>query len=112
MRYKVIYHLGDQIDLKTRVESGVLTLGTEGFEVTGGATRVSVPFKSVSAVEQFRLNGLGRMIRVAHANGTLFLTVVRFNLGGVFAMGNYLKAGELFEKLQQGRHQSEHKPSL
>lgn len=100
MRYKVIYHIGENIDARTKVESGVLTLDERGFRIEGAANPLNVPYTSIRSVEQFRMHGLGRMLKISLPASKLFVTVVRFNLGGVFAMVNFFKAGELHDKLQ------------
>ena len=56
--------------------------------------------QSIRSAELFRLQGLGRMIRIEHAGGTLFLTVVvRFCIAGQFATINFFKTGKLLKLL-------------
>lgn len=107
-RYKVIYHIGDEISLKTRAKAGVLELGAGNLRIEGRDAPVNIPWDSIDGVEMFRLHGLGRMIKVTTKAATLFLTVVRINLGGAFIVINFLKAGELFRQLKaQAGNQSE-----
>ena len=103
-RYKVIYHLGEQIGLKTKVTTGMLCLEADRFRIDGPLVQLEVPFAALREVELFRLHGLGRIIRVTYPAGTLFVTVVRFTLGDFFAVIHFFKAGELCERLKAGMH--------
>jgi hypothetical protein len=98
MRYKVVYSLGPTIDVKTKVSTGVLSLA-DGYLVIEGKFPVSVRLDTIRAVELFRLHGLGTMIKAVHDNGTLFLSVPRFTLFGLFLLINYFKTKELHEAL-------------
>jgi hypothetical protein len=94
MRYKVVYHPGPTIDLKTKVSSGVLSLAGGNMAIEGKVP-VSIPVDKIRAAELFRLHGLGTMIKVIHDGGTLFVTVPRFSLFGLFMLINYFKTKEL-----------------
>jgi hypothetical protein len=52
------------------------------------------PFGDILEAELFRLNGLGRVIRVEHRGGRLFLSVVRLMIGQ-FAYINFFQTGTL-----------------
>lgn len=98
MKYKVIYHAGESIGLKTRVASGQLWVEDELVRIEG-ATPISIPLSQIQNLELFRLHGLGRMIKLVHTEGTLFLSVVRINLFGAFVIINFFKTGRLYETL-------------
>lgn len=100
MSYKVMYYLGDDIDLRTKVETGALSTRSDGFRITNGEAQIDVPFTSMRDVEMVRLHGLGRMIRITCSERNLFVTVIRFNIAGYFVMVNFLKAGELYRMLK------------
>jgi hypothetical protein len=99
MKYRIIYHIGKEIDVKTKVESGTLTWQEQSLFISG-ASSFEVPFSSFISVDMFRMHGLGRMIKLVCSDRTIFLTVVRFNIAGYFAVINFFKAGELHEKLK------------
>lgn len=100
MRYKIIYHVGPALTVKTRADSGTLTLQDDAICISS-ASPLTIPFSDVISVEMFRLHGLGRMLKLACKDRTVFLTVVRFNLFGYFVIINFFKAGELCEILKQ-----------
>ena len=64
MRYKIIYHVGNELTIKTKVSSGILTLrdGIAGISGSSELRRSRSP--DVTTVEMFRLHGLGRMIKI------------------------------------------------
>lgn len=94
MEYKVIYHVGESVGLKTKGDVGRLTLSQEGLRIEG-TSPVWVPRDCLSTVELFRQHGTGRMLKVSHKNGTLFVSAVRFTLFGLFAYVNFVKTGKL-----------------
>lgn len=100
MRYKVIYHVGTDLTVKTRVSSGTLTYKDDAISISGPSA-LTIPFSEVTSVEMFRLHGLGRMIKMVCKGCTIFLTVARLNLFGYFVIINFFSAGELYEKLKR-----------
>jgi hypothetical protein len=48
----------------------------------------------------FRLHGLARMLKVTHEGGTLFVSVVRFSLFGLFMVVNFFATRRLKEELE------------
>jgi hypothetical protein len=101
--YKVVYHVGDDIGPKTRVASGVATLDGGSLNIAGQEETLDIPLSSLRGADMFRLDGLGRMLRLTTADGrTIFLTVVRLNLFGYFVVVNFFKAGELYERIKAG----------
>jgi hypothetical protein len=100
MGYKIIYHVGNELTVKTKVSSGTLTFQDESV-CFSGASALTIPFSAVTGVEMFRLHGLGRMIKMTCDGRTVFLTVVRLNLFGYFVVINFFKAGELYESLKR-----------
>lgn len=97
--YRIIFHQGDSIDLRTRVESGKAELTSDVLRISGART-FEIPLSSLTEAELFRLHGLGRMIRLSSDIGTLFLTVVRLNLWGYFVVVNFRRTGELHQRLE------------
>jgi len=100
MRYKVIYHIGKELTIKTRVNAGTLTFQDDAVSISGSSA-LMIPFSEVTSVEMFRLHGLGRMIKMVCRERTIFLTVVRINLFGYFIIINFFRAGELYESLKR-----------
>jgi hypothetical protein len=90
MRYKIIYHVGKELTLKTKVNSGTLTFQNDSICISGSSP-LTVSLSEVTNVEMFRLHGLGRMIKLFCKERTIFLTVVRLNLFGYFVIINFSK---------------------
>jgi hypothetical protein len=100
MNYKVIYHVGDAVGLTTRGTVGRLSLSGGWFVITG-KPEVSIPRESLRSVELLRMHGTGRMLKIVHADGTLFVSVIRFCLFGYFAVVNFLATGKLHKELEE-----------
>ncbi len=100
LRFRIIYHFGREIDIKTKVESGFLIFSNQSILIEG-KNYSDLPFSSFRQVELFRLNGLGRMIKLECVDCTIFLSVVWLNISGYFAIINFFGTGKLFEKLKK-----------
>jgi hypothetical protein len=100
MGYKVFFHRGEKLDLKTKVQKGRAWLDDAGLHVEGPAGPLPlIPKSSLLSAELFRLHGLASVIRVDYQGGRLFLSVIRFLIGGQFMLVNYFKTVELYKRL-------------
>ena len=63
---------------------------------------MSVPLGSIRSVELLRLHGTGRMVKIVHAGGTLFVSIIRFSFFGWFVVANFFATGKLARTLQSG----------
>jgi hypothetical protein len=63
--YHVIYHIGDTLNLRTKVLEGRAALTQNALTITGPSP-VEVPVRELRGAELFRLHGLGRFIRAGH----------------------------------------------
>jgi hypothetical protein len=99
MNYKVVYYQGETIDLKTKMKCAIASITDSALEIVG-SDAITIPFAGIDQVELFRLYGLGRMIKVNHDGRTLFMTVFRLNLSGIFVIVNFWRTGELLKRLQ------------
>ncbi len=101
MKYKIVYYAGESIDIHTKVKNAVLTEVDGVVTITerrrGGET---LPLSGLASVELFRLHGLGRMLKIRCGGRTVYLTVVRFCIGSLFAVVNFLATGRLYHELQ------------
>ena len=101
MKYKIVYYAGESIDIHTKVKNAVLTEVDGVVTITerrrGGET---LPLSGFASVELFRLHGLGRMLKIRCGGRTVYLTVVRFCIGSLFAVVNFLATGRLYHELQ------------
>jgi hypothetical protein len=99
MHYRIVYHVGTELSIKTRVESGTLTLRDDAICIRGSSP-LTIPFSEVTSVEMFRLHGLGTMLKLVCKERIVFLTVVRINLFGYFVIINFFRARELYEAIK------------
>lgn len=97
MTYKVFFHAGEELGLKTRVKKGKATLDESALHLEG-PKGISIPLSEISGVKLFRLHGLGRVIQIDHSGGRLFISVIRFMIGQ-FASINFFKTGDLNNRL-------------
>lgn len=97
MKYTVFYYPGNELSLKTKVLKGRAWLDEIGLQIEGPSP-LTVPRSDVLGLELFRLHGLGRVIRLDHKGGRLFLSVVRLMIGQ-FAIINFFRTGDLHGKL-------------
>ena len=100
MPYKVMYHVGPDISLKTKVNEGILTIRDGAVSIEGKAP-FDLPLENITSVELFRLHGLGRMIKVCCGEQNLFVSVIRFNFFGYFALINFFGTGRLRDELSK-----------
>ena len=96
-KYKVFFHAGEELGIKTRVEKGFAVLDDSALRLHG-ATDISIPVDDIRTVKLFRLHGLGRVIQIDYAGGRLFVSVIRFMIGQ-FATINFFKTGDLNDRL-------------
>jgi hypothetical protein len=97
MKYKIFFHRGTELGLKTRVEKGQAWVDSTGVHIEG-PDGFTIPSNDVRDAELFRLHGLGRVIRLEYRGGRVFLAVVRLMIGQ-FAFINFFKTGALHEQL-------------
>jgi len=97
--YKVFFHHGPDIGLKTRVSRGTASIDVSGLKIQGPEGSSFIESASIKEVVLFRLHGTSRVIRVDHQGGRLYLAVVRFMIGQ-FASINFFKTGELHAALE------------
>ncbi|MGY3618972.1 hypothetical protein [Bradyrhizobium sp. USDA 10063] len=99
--YRVIYHIGDTLNLQTKGLEGRAALTQDALTITGPSP-IEVPIRELRSAELFRLHGLGRCIRISHDRGTVYLAVVRVVLfGGYFASINFFQTGKLARRLRE-----------
>src|SRR5260370_39791599 len=98
MKYKVFFHLGNELSLNTRVARGHAWVDDTGLHVKG-PDEFTIPCSQLAGAELFRLHGLGRAIRVEHTQGRLFLAVVLLMIGQ-FVFINFFKTGALYKELE------------
>jgi hypothetical protein len=104
MTYKVLYHQGDEIGLKTKARVGRFSL-EDGHLLIRGEQEVSLAVDALRSVELFRMHGTGRMLKIVYEGGCLFVSVIRFSFFGWFALVNFFGTGRLHKELQAAMQQ-------
>jgi hypothetical protein len=97
MKYKVFFHRGTELGLKTRVNKGEAWLDSDGLHIEG-PDGFTISRDEMVDAKLFRLHGLGRVIRLDYQGGRVFLSVVRLMIGQ-FAFINFFKTGSLHKQL-------------
>ena len=105
MKYKIIYHVGNELTIKTKADSGYLVFNESSIFISGTST-LEVPYTSMIKIEMFRLHGLGRMIKLVCADCTIFFAVIRLNIFGYFVFIDFLKTGRLYEAINDAMQQA------
>jgi hypothetical protein len=97
-RYKIFFHAGNELGLKTHASKGEAWIDGSGLNVRGADNTILIPTTDIQKVDMYRLHGLGRVIQVDHRKGRLFLAVTRLMIGQ-FALINFFRTGKLYRVL-------------
>jgi hypothetical protein len=94
-RYRVFFHAGDELGLKSRVLKGRAWIDDGVLNTSDAAGHdIRIAASEIRSVKMFRLHGLGRVIQVDHRGGRLFLASIRLMIGQ-FAFINFFRTGKL-----------------
>lgn len=104
-RYRILYFQGDEITSSTKMLSGRAYI-TDGELRIEGVSSFSLPLATIRDVDLYRHKGLGRMIRFRSGADQYFVTVVRLQLFGSFAIVNFFATGKFFRQLSAGSETS------
>jgi hypothetical protein len=99
-RYKIGYHEGDDLNLKTVMRAGILTIENSGIRIHGD-TDLQIPFSAVEGLKIGPYTGIRRLFRLTFEGRKVSFAVVRFMIGGQFLQGDYFKARRLESKLAE-----------
>ena len=106
MRFKVVYHIGGQIDPESKLPSGQVIVSPESL-ILSGESSLSIPFTSMAAVELLRPHPrLPVMVRVLTESGPLFLAVLFFRLSRFVCIGDQGGTIQLYDVLRAQIHQA------
>lgn len=100
MSYKVLFFEGETVELSTKGRTGILSLKSDCLFIRT-QPEVCITYDMLRSVELLRMHKMGRMLKVTHRDGAIFLTVIRFQLFGVFAVVNYFATGRLKQELDE-----------
>lgn len=99
-RYKIVFHIGSSIGLKTHADKGTIDLDQHQLVVSGKFSQASIALSAISSANLIKLGGIGTMIKVESEDETVFLSVIRFMIGQ-FAMTNYFATRRLHKALNK-----------
>ena len=85
MSYKLLYLVTEEVGLKTKGLSGKLELHKDHASIDG-PHQLSLPYGDFEHLRISRQDKVGTLIHVCCAGTSVFLTVPRFSLFGVFAV--------------------------
>ena len=94
-KYRVIYHIGDKVDIKTKVESGFVILDNSEIKLINKTGDCIANLVDISKISLHILNGLGSMLRITVGDRTFYISVVRFCIAGQFAVINAMGTRKL-----------------
>ena len=100
MSYKLLYIVAEKVGLWTKGLTGKLELRDDHASIDGPA-QLTLPYSDFEHLRMFRQRRVGTLIHVRCAGTSVFLTVPRFNLLGVFTVINNFKTRSLFAELQR-----------
>lgn len=103
MSYRVFYHHGPELGLTTSVAKGRMEMDDHSIIILNEGKPSKIPFNEIGDVQLIRLHKIGRVIRLKHNKGTLFVSVIRFMIGQ-FAVINFLATGTVFERIRSAVH--------
>jgi hypothetical protein len=82
--YKVFFYHGDRTEdltLKTKAKKGRAWVDGQGLRIVSDSEIFLLPAHDIITVDMLRLHGLGRVVRIDHPRGRLFVSVVRLMIG-------------------------------
>lgn len=97
---KIIFHIGEFIHADTLVKRGILDDDTQQLYIECQGNKYFL--NDIRAVEFYKLNGLGTMVKVRNSDDTIFMSVPRIfiNKGTGFAMINRCKTKKVKQILE------------
>jgi len=100
VKYKIFYHLGDELSSKTRVKTGFLIISEENLYLTESNSHIK-SINNIVRVELAKIPGGGHCIKIYCNDCILYISVIRFCLFGSFVLVNYHKTIEVYKKLER-----------
>lgn len=91
--------VAETVGLKTKGISGTIELHDDR-AVIEGSQPLSLPFKEFEQLRIYKQHKVGTLIHLRCGGTSLYLTVPRINLFGVFAVVNHWKTHRLFDELE------------
>lgn len=98
--YRVWFHHGPDLSIKTRAEKGIAEIRGSSLTVRSATAERDFPIDAHVKVSMFRFHGLARVVRLDAGEERLYLGVVRFMIGQFF-VGNHFGTGRLFKELSR-----------
>lgn len=87
-KFKVIYYIGEKVDLKTKVNLGFVVVENGEAKLISKSDECVAILQNTSQVSLFMMNGLGSMLKINAEKDFIFLSVIRFCIAEQFALVN------------------------
>lgn len=101
VKYKVFFHQGEELGLKTRVLGGWAWLDNDALYIESTEDGLlQIPLASILSAHLFKLHGSCHVIQLELHKKKLFLSVIRFLIAGQFILVNLYKTRELHRRLR------------
>ena len=101
MKSKIIYHIGDSINVQTIVKKGYIYVGEpeQRIEFDGGIYTLD----SIKSVELYKMNGLGTMVKLVNKEDTIYFSVPRIFIdkGTGLVIVNYFATKKLYRVITE-----------
>jgi len=97
--YRIFFHEGEEFPAIIRVSGAKAWIDESGFHIAGKERAIDIPRSEVVSAELYRRGGSMSVIRLRHSSGCIHLAVIRFMIGGAFAVCNMLSSRELCRRL-------------
>lgn len=96
--YRVFFHRGKDLSIKTRVEKGTAEIYGSSLTVRSAAGDFTVPLDREAKASMILLYGLARVVVLDRNGKRTYMGVIRLMVGQ-FVIGNRLGTGRLFKDL-------------
>ena len=93
--FRIIYHCGDELTLRTKVKSGRLADDNGILTIVPRHEQQTIALGAIRSVELFMMNGIGSCLKIRNGDSTIFISVVRFCIAGQFSVVNMLGTRKL-----------------
>lgn len=99
-QYKIIYHVGEAINLKTNISTGKIKIVGAFPEIISKRNTPILKLDSIEKVENILLNGLGHILKIKNGGQTIYIAAYRICIGNLIAITNMIGTKKLENELK------------
>ena len=100
MKFKIIYHVGNEENFDTKFMTGKLSVNQEMLSISGPSP-VDIKLSTFKSLEIFRIHGLGSTIEISIQEKKIFITIPHINIAGFYTKSNVIKTVKLFNLINK-----------